>query len=354
MNAIPKKILLIRPEMMGDTILLTPIISAIKKYYPGSEIYLLLQHPMEEIVKNNKEVAGYIFTEKKLNFQEYIGLLKTVRSYNFDTSVVFEDNPTPSYAYLCLLAGIKNRIGDKSRLAYGWAYNKGVWINSADPTRHHIELYLELLKPFGIFNCILPLKINIDPNTKVDLPKKEPGEIFIGLHIGTGGGNRALLPETYAKISDMLCEKIKCKVILVGGERELETLKIIRSLAKNPFIDKVGGASIEELFVLISKMGIFIGVDSGPLHAASALSVPTIAIYTAKDVNPARWFPWMNRNMIIKSPADCMLKCSHRECEFDYCLEALNPNDVVLAAAQLLSGNGNNTIEETRKEALKQ
>ena len=176
---------------------------------------------------------------------------------------------------------------------------------------------------------------------------------IIGLHIGTGGGNKALLPETYAQISDLLQDKISCRIILIGGKNEVFTLEKIKSVAAKPFLDFVGKLSIQELFLAIKQLDLFIGVDSGPMHAAAAFSIPTVAIYTAKDVNPCRWFPWMTRNIIIKSAKDrCNIKCSHRECELNDCLVSIDPKEIVESANILLSGGGNKTVEETRKSAL--
>ncbi|MBI5700908.1 glycosyltransferase family 9 protein [Candidatus Saganbacteria bacterium] len=333
-KAYPKKILLIRPEMMGDTILLTPIASAIKSKFPKTKVYILLQHPMEEIIKNNSDFDGFMLK------QDFIPMLNEVKKEAFDLAINFEDNPRPEYALLMLLAGIPHRIGDKNRLLYGWIYNYGVYINSGNDTKHHIELYSRLLGSLGITECDFPLRIDLDKSadSKISslLPPKDIDEKFIGIHIGTGGGNRALLPETYAKISDLLQEKLSCKVFLFGGEREKEMLTTIKNYTKDPHIDLVANLSIQELFSAISKMDVFIGVDSGPMHAAAALKVPVAAIYTANDVKPIRWSPWMDRNIIIRSKNDCKLKCSHRECTKNYCLEVIKPEELVAAAKELL------------------
>ncbi len=336
-----KKILLVRPEMMGDTILLTPVISLIKKYLPETKIFMLLQHPMEEVIKNNQEVAGCILTKKNLNLFEYLQLVAKIKQEKFDLSIVFEDNPTPNLALLCFLAGIPNRIGDKSRLLYSWIYNKGAWLNSADPKLHHIELYLDLLKPLNLPLEYLPLKLNLETQAENKirdlLPvKKSAAEKFIGLHIGTGGGNKALLPKTYAEIAAGLQEKLHGKIILIGGGKELSTLNGMQKYLKQPFIDTVNKLSLQELFALIKNLDLFIGVDSGPLHIAAALKIPIIAIYTAKDVNPNRWLPWMTKYAMIKNEAPCPIKCSHRECNLDYCQKGISAIKIIEEADKLL------------------
>jgi ADP-heptose:LPS heptosyltransferase len=324
------KILMIRPEMIGDTILLTPIISALKYKFPEAQIYLLMRPGMEEVIKNNPEVAGHIL------LTGYLELLRKIKAEKFDMAIVLEDNPTPKWAYLTLLAGIPKRLGDKSRLLYGWIYNRGVWINSADPELHHIELYLKLLEPLGIKGVRPPLKLNPDPEADKKIEKLMPAGA-IGIHIGTGGGNRALLPKTYAQIVNLLSEKTKRPIVLLGGVAELETLKNMKNYLHAPYIDLVNKLSLQELFSVVKRLALFIGVDSGPLHATAAFKVPIVALYTAKDVNPNRWLPWQTKYLAIKSPPEaCQLKCSHRECQKDYCLKAIKAEQVVEAARELL------------------
>lgn len=320
------KILIIRPEMIGDTILLTPVISALKNKFPDALIYLLMRPGMEEVIKNNPEVAGFI------HLTGYWELLKKVKAEKFDVALVLEDNPAPHWAYLTLLAGIPKRIGDKSRLLYGWIYNYGVWLNSADPTLHHVEFYLKLLGPLGIVGVKPPLKLISDAGADQKMEKITPPGA-VGLHIGTGGGNRALLPETYAEIANLL----KRPVVLLGGSAEVETLKKMKSHLKVAYVDLVNKLTLQELFSVLKRLALFIGVDSGPLHATAAFKKPIVAIYTAKDVNPNRWLPWQTKYRAIASPPEaCDLKCSHRECREILCLEVVDPQKVAEAAQELI------------------
>ncbi|MBU0686815.1 MAG: glycosyltransferase family 9 protein [Candidatus Margulisbacteria bacterium] len=336
-----KKVLIVRPEMIGDIIILTPLVSAIKNAIPGVQITLLIQPQTEDVIKNNPEINNYIFTKKKTTLSEKIELFNIIRAEKFDLSIVFEDNPTPEYALLCFLAGIPYRIGDKARILYGWAYNYGVWLNSSDPQPHQIELYSHLLEPLAISNVKLDLQLHTDEASENEvsqiLEKHDlKNSTLVGLHIGTGGGDRPLLPQTYAMISDAIQDKMKCSVVLLGGKKEVETEKKIKTFAKRPFVSLVDKLSLSGLFALMDYLNVFIGVNSGPLHAASAKKVPVVAIYVANDVRVERWLPWMTKYTIIRSKNDCKLPCKHRECTFDYCTSAVDPEEVVEAAVNLL------------------
>lgn len=340
-----KKILIIRPEMIGDIIILTPLVSAIKNKLPDAKITLLIQPQTTPVVENNEEIDDYILTRKTALLSQKIELIKRIRTEKFDLAIVLEDNPTPDYALICLLAGIPYRIGDKARLLYGWIYNYGVWLNSNDPKLHQIELYGKLLEPLSIEKIEHGLTLNTNEENKNKITqllhklniKNKP---LVGLHIGTGGGDRALHPQTYALIADKLQADHNCNVLLLGGPKESETEKKVKQYAKNEHLSLVNLISLGELFALLSNLNVFIGVNSGPLHAAAAQKTPSVAIYVANDIRMERWLPWMTPNIVIRSQNNCTLKCSHRECQLDYCTSSIDPDEVVEAAIKLLKKRG--------------
>ena len=324
-----------RPEMMGDAILMTPIISAIKTKLPDSQISLLTKSGIEDVYKNNDDVFETINFKENMNIVEFVSFSKVLRDKKFDVAIIPEDNPRPNLALLALLANIPKRIGDKSRILYGWVYNHGVWINSADHTKHHVELYLELLKPLGIENIKPPSKIVVDQNAKEKIEillQNFHGKKLAGIHIGTGGGNRALLPSVYKEIGKRL-NTLGFEIVFIGGEKEANQLDEIRNNIDYQFLDMVNKLSMQELFALISKLSIFVGVDSGPMHSAATLKIPIVAIYTAKDVNPARWLPWRGDRpanyIAIESKKNCDLQCDHRKCKLDLCVKEIDIEKIV-------------------------
>jgi ADP-heptose:LPS heptosyltransferase len=300
-------------------------------------------------------VEDYIFISKNAAWAETLNLFKIIKNKKFDLAMVLEDNPTPRFAFLCWLARIPYRMGDRARLLYGWTYNHGVWLNSADPKLHQIELFGKLLAPLGITQINFPLNIPVAPASQKEIDQLlqllcPNAPVKIGLHIGTGGGDRALPAETYAKIADQLARK-HYQVILIGGKNEVSVAEQIKASAHPSLIDLTNQLSLAELFALLNRLNLFIGVNSGPLHAAAALNLPTVAIYVAKDVRMERWLPWMSRNLIVKSRYQCPLRCAHRKCTLNYCTAAVQPEEIMASAKTLLQGGGNHSLEETKKQA---
>ncbi|MFH2034061.1 MAG: glycosyltransferase family 9 protein [Candidatus Margulisiibacteriota bacterium] len=314
-----REILLVRPEQIGDTILLTPLVSQIKEKLPNARITLLIKKSMAPVVERNPQIDGLIFTENK----------NDVLKKKFDLSIVFEDNPLPEYAWLCFKARIPCRIGDKNRLLYRFMYNCGVPLDPKEDL-HQVESFGRLLKPLGINMIDKPALIvtdrDMDEKIKNLLPDGKP---LIGMHIGTGGGNRALSPEAYALILDNVKKSRDCNIVLIGGPQETVTIEKIKEAAEGGFINMVNKVDLKGMLSLIKRLDCFIGVDSGPMHAAAALGIPCLAIFTAKDVNPKKWAPWKTRSVIMRSKHNCQLKCSHRKCGYDYCARQVDPQELI-------------------------
>jgi hypothetical protein len=83
-----------------------------------------------------------------------------------------------------------------------------------------------------------------------------------------------------------------------------------------------------------------VGVDSGPLHIASALGIPVLALFPTKYVKPSRWGPWGSRHLLLRESETCPLLCFPRTCPESICVDAIAPAQVVQGVEKLLSGSG--------------
>ena len=180
-----------------------------------------------------------------------------------------------------------------------------------------------------------------------------PSDFVVGIHLGTGSGNKPWLPDRYAKVIDYLKEYLGAKVIITGSGKELPASRVIMKLCRNKPINIVSKTTLSELIAAISTYNIYIGVDTGPLHIAAALKVPTVAIFPTKFVKPSEWGPWQTPNVIVRKATNCSQKCLPRECPFDDCLKEITENDVIEAVKLLQEKKGNNTLQQSKHDWLK-
>jgi len=355
-----KNILIIRPDALGDLALITPAISLIKQKYPQTQIYCLVREYSKDLLANNPDVTGIVLDEifeDQANIPKIYEFSKKIKAQNFDLSVHFYNEF--AYALLAKLSGIKNRIGDgySKPLLYP-LYTLRANQNWKDFTLHEVEHNILLLEPLDIELQEYSPKMNIVPDQSVvQKIRKEnnllSSDYIVGIHLGTGRGNKAWLPERYAEIIDYLAEHLKAKIILTGSSKEAPAASTVLRLCKSKPINLVAQTSLSELIAIISTYNIYIGVDTGPLHIAAALGIPTVAIFPTKFVKPTEWGPWHTSHVIVRKAVKCSQKCLPRDCPFDDCLKEITEEDIVEAIRTLHANRGNNSLDSSKRDWLK-
>jgi heptosyltransferase-2 len=328
-----ENILIIRPDAIGDCVLITPAIKALKQKYPQARITVLAQE----------------LTRDLFNVDEVITSIKEIRPRKFDLAIHYY-NEMP-YALATRLAGIKQRLGDPSKFPVGLLYNMKYRQNWRDITRHDVEQNMLLLKPLGIEPPYPKLDIRVDPTalTKVDSLLKNngvnPDDKIAGIHLSTGKGNKAWSPENFGKITDHLTQK-GFKVVAAGQAKDNALIQQAQKAANSRIIDLSLKTNLKELIALTSKYSLFVGVDTGPFHIAAALGIPMVHISTSKFSLPLRWGPWQNRHVLVRKRSSCDLFCLPANCKETICADEITPDEVKEAIEELLNGGGNLTQEE--------
>jgi lipopolysaccharide heptosyltransferase II len=350
-------ILLIRPDKIGDTMLITPAIALIRHKFPSARVTLLSQSYTGPLFRGRPDIDEVIddrFMDGKIKSPaDLFDYVRFIKSKQFDLSISFY-NELPQTA-LAWLAGIPYRIGDRSKLLLGWMFNAGIHQKWSDITRHEVEHNLELFAPLEInTDAPPPLQIFTSEENKkwLDAFLKEKNiastDLVIGIHPGTGAGNKAWIPERYAEVIDQLSKSLKAKFILLGGAKEASTGDKITSNCSAKPINTINTTSLPQLAALISRLNIFIGSDSGPMHIAAAHRIPTTALFPSKMAKPSQWGPWQTRQRVIKKPVSCPIKCLPKNCNDDLCLKAIEPQDVIGAVQALLRGEGEWSAQGTK------
>lgn len=319
--------------MIGDCILITPAITLLKKRFPEAKITVLCRSYTKDVFLNNPDIDQVIedwFVDcKKKSFWEYV---KFIKSHNFDCSIHFY-NELP-YALLALFAGIKTRVGDISKPLLRPFYNLTSNCRWHDLTLHEVEHNILLLKPLGIGLPKDPIPLKVIPDNDGSFNIKKPYGI---IHLGTGKSksNKAWPAEKFAKVAEYLLKHNK--LVVTGSQNEIPAAKKIKALCPD-VIDFCGKTSLADLIKIISECSLFVSIDTGILHAAAALNIPTVAIFPTKFFKASEWGPWETKHIIVRKPENCIHRCAPAKCIFDDCYKSIMPEDVIKAAIELCSG----------------
>ncbi len=144
---IPKNLLIVRTDSIGDVILSIPLIELIKEHFPECKISFLVRNYTLDLIKENYLIDNKLILKEnvgKINFKEN---LEQIKKYNFDSVVVVY--PTFEIALLLFLSKIKNRIGTGYRW-YSFLFNQKIFEHRKYGLKHELEYNLNLLQIFGI------------------------------------------------------------------------------------------------------------------------------------------------------------------------------------------------------------
>lgn len=343
-----KKILIVRTDCIGDLVLMTPAISALRKNYPNAHIAILLQQYTFQLMECHPDIDEIIVDKikaKKIkNIMDFLRYAREIKSRKFDLAIDLFGLDI-RYPLLLLLARIPFRIGDKSRILLGVFYNIGFINRYKDYNKHIVDLHLELLKCIGIKNDFPKLTLKVNESVNNDFDKKlisfgiTNNDYLVGIHAACNS-SKSWNELGYASVIDWLNRNYNAKIILTGSSSEKTQGERIISLCKNKPIDLIGKTSLAELMALVQRMNLFIGSDTGPTHIAAAFRVPTVCIIPTKAIKPARWAPYGNKQIVLyyNPQTRCELKCSGSKCKSDFCATSITPQMVFDAIGQLRSG----------------
>jgi heptosyltransferase-2 len=164
----------------------------------------------------------------------------------------------------------------------------------------------------------------------------ETNEAIIGIAPGaTYGPAKRWLPERFAAVADKLSESFPMQGILLGSKADWETAEEVRKAARTKLINLAGKTNLQEAIYLISQCRLFLSNDSGLMHIAGALNIPTVAIFGS--TNPITTSPAGNSFTIVRKDVSCS-PCMKETCPTDFrCMKLISVENVFAAAQNILN-----------------
>jgi heptosyltransferase II len=297
------RILIVRTDRIGDVILTTPAITALRKAYPRAHITILVNPATRDLVQGNPNLDEVLVDDRKgchKGLWGFLSLIRLVRKNKFE--VVFNFHTKKRTNLLCFLSGIPQRVGYKN-----WHQNKmfGFLLNVqvADDRRWGIkseaQYCLDILKPIGVYNDNLELFVPLQNTAEEwadDYFQKSQialGKKIIAVHPGASCPTKKWPGHRFSELINKLIQRYACQVILIGGQETIAISKEICAFSPSGILDMTGKTSLAQLASLLKRCHLLVSNDSGPVHLAAALGTPVVSIFTRNQpgINPERWRP---------------------------------------------------------------
>lgn len=301
-----KKILIIRSGSIGDVLMTTPLIRAIRSKYTKARISYLTGNWSKDVLKGNKNINEIISVDDSVFFNkrifEIISLIRKIKRKKFDLCFILDKSYLLNlFAYFC---NIPFRIGF-DRKGEGFANNLNV---TFDGSKYELGYYLNIARLIKapIKNRSMELILYKKDLVYSDKLLKKVRLKKIGIAAG-GAENpgqkmhiKRWPKEKYIELVKRLLRK-KYYIMLFGGNSDKKLNNDIVKALKSKNVVSVAGNSLQESAALMKKMNLFITHDSGSLHLAAAAGVKIIALFGPTD---SKRFAPVNA-IVIKSKLKC-------------------------------------------------
>jgi heptosyltransferase-2 len=336
------KILIRGTNWIGDAVMTLPAVASIRATYPKAHIAMLVKPWVADIYKLFSDLDEIIIYENKFdNPAGVFRLAQKLKGEKFDLAILLQN--AIEAAIIALSARIPLRAGFDSD-ARGLLLTHRIRRTEEIKKIHQTDYYLEMVKALGCVSANreihMETKINIleAGNVLRKFLPEETKKTIIGIAPGaTYGPAKKWFPDRFAATADSLSEKFSAQVIIMGGRDDGETAQEIQKLARAKLINLAGKTTLREAIYLISQCSLFISNDSGLMHIAGALNIPTIAIFGS--TNPVTTAPAGNKSIIVRKEVPCS-PCLKKTCTTDFrCMKMISVEDVLQVAENLIQNN---------------
>lgn len=337
----PKNIVVRMPNWLGDLVMATPVLYDLRRRWPNASITAMCQSNVAALLKHDPNIDD-VYSYKKpsgwIHRRQHLDIIEKLRMGEYDMGVLLTNSF--SSAWWFWRGQVKNRIGFATNLRAA-LLSKAVPFPKNKETQHLVLTYKALLAPMGVPISNTPPCLYVSPeeHQKAVALLKSHGvdrdkQILVGINPGAAFGSaKCWLPERFRAVTERLLEDPRVTVLYFGDPAGATLVNDICQGLPERVINFAGRTTIRELLALIQMCQVMLTNDSGPMHIASALNVPLVAIFgSTSDVKTGPY----GGGIVIHKRVECS-PCYKRVCPIDFrCMKRIEVDEVYQAIRHTL------------------
>ena len=328
----PKRIIVRMPNWLGDLVMATPILTDLRDHWPEAKIIAQCQGILGTVLQGDPHIDEVLqFKRPKgwFSWQEHRSIRSSLQQGNYDLGILLTNSF--SSALWFLRGQVQNRIGYATH-GRSWLLNHAIPFPETRESQHLVVTYKMLLEPLGVPVSQTPPRLYLTADeqkwAKETLAQQgiQSNDLVIGINPGAAYGSaKCWLPERFKKLTAELLQNPPLKIVYFGDKAGAPLVAEICRGFPERVINLAGKTTLRELLALIQGCSLFLTNDSGPMHVASALGIPLIALFgSTSDVATG---PYQGGKVIHKH-VPCS-PCYRRECPIDFrCMTRIEVQEV--------------------------
>jgi lipopolysaccharide heptosyltransferase II len=344
------KILIRVNNWIGDVVMISPAMRAVRGAFPRAEITLLAKTSVIDSLKGAPFCDRLIEYDRRGPHAGWKGrwkLIGELRREKFDLALLFQK--AFEAALFARLAGIPQRVGFASD-SRGWLLTTRLPLPRDG---HHVLHFSRIAGSVGADTSDLRLSFHLTPAAKdtalrfLQAQRLCEEELRVAVHPGASKPARGWHAERFGEATAALVREHGARPLLLGSSGEAKALEIIRDIAGPTCVVPPPGQSLQEMAAILEHCHLLLCNDSGPMHIAAALRVPVVAVFgpgTPERTGPFT-DPGLFRVLTHRFPCSPCRQDFFRECRSapsgkPWCVEEVNLQEVLRACTELLGTRG--------------
>jgi lipopolysaccharide heptosyltransferase II len=348
--AAARNVLAVRLDALGDVLMTTPALRALKESLPGRRLTLLTSPGGAAAAGCVPEVDEVIIydapwmkpTAPRQDCGPEYAMAEHLRLRNFGAAAIFtvySQNPLPA-AFLCYLAGIPLRLAHCHENPYQLLTD---WVPDPEPAgtiRHEVRRQLDLVATVGCQTNDDRLSFRVPVVARMSVMRllcalSIDNRPWVVMHPGATAPSRRYPPESFAEVARRLHDEMGCRIVFTGSAEECDLVEAVRAAAGVPSHSLAGRLGLAELAALLERAPLLVANNTGPVHVAAAVGTPVVDLYAL--TNPQHT-PWGVPCRVLSHDVPCKY-CYKSVCPEGHndCLRRVTPEQIVAAARELFA-----------------
>lgn len=313
-----ERILLIRPDHVGDVLLATPAFYALRQAMPHAEIHALIGHWSASVLENNKDLDAVLTLDFpgfnragneniRSPYRLALQASRQLRQVGYTHAVIMRPDHWWG-ALVAFLAGISVRIGYDLEDVSPFLTSK-INFQHEHVVMQNIRLLKRWLGDVSPDDVVYQYPVRDKEREFIQQYLQARGisaqDRYFCIHAGSGASVKQWGIEQWASVADTLSAQLDATPVMTGGDHERELVQAIVEKMETKACVAVGDTDINQLAALFEGAVVVLGPDSGPLHLAASVKTPTVALFGAAD--PVEFGQWgaKHRHAILTTDIGC-------------------------------------------------
>ncbi len=344
-----QRILIIKPSSFGDVIHALPVLNGLRQRYPQAGISWLVADScaglleghaaLDEVIRFDRRRYGQIGRSFRVTV-EFMEFVHTLRAQNFD--LVLDLQGLFRSGFLAMASGAPVRLGFSPGREFSWLFYTHR-VAAPDREMHAVDRNYLFARALGFDDVPIRFDLPVQPAARASAERMlagngmRAGRSYVLMGPGTRWGTKMWPAKYFAELARRFEAETGLAVVLIGMENEVQIAAEVEKLAAGAVVNLAGRTTLPELIALVDGASLVVMHDSGPMHLATALGKPMVALYG--PTSHVRTGPYRRPEAVTRLDLECAPCYLKRlsECPYDHrCMRELLPDAVMQKVCQVL------------------